>query len=54
MPVLRCYVDDDTMARLEKVSADTGRGVEELAESAISEAALRSDPPADPHPELKL
>ena len=41
MPVIRCYVDDDTMRILEAASADLGREVDQLAEAAISEAAIR-------------
>jgi hypothetical protein len=44
MPVLSCYVDDRTMHILQRVSTATGRKVEDLAESAISEAALREVP----------
>jgi hypothetical protein len=40
MPILNCYVDDRTLATLERVSAQTGRTVEDLAEAAISEAAV--------------
>jgi hypothetical protein len=40
MAVLQCYVDDETLQRLQAASADTGRAVEDLAESAISETAL--------------
>ena len=38
MPILECYVDDDTLAGLKQVAKDTGRTVEELAEAAIAEA----------------
>lgn len=44
MPLLTVYVDDDTLARLERASADTGRKIEELAECAVSEAALNAHP----------
>lgn len=40
MPVLRCYVDDETMRWLEKASAETGREIDQLAEAAISNAAI--------------
>jgi predicted transcriptional regulator len=53
MPVLSCYVDDDTMARLERVSRETGRAVEELAESAISEAAMLATRMPDPMPVVR-
>lgn len=43
MPVLNCYVDDRTMAILEREARERGRKVEELAESAIEEAALAAD-----------
>jgi len=39
--ILQCYIDDQTMARLSAASARIGLGVEELAEAAISETALR-------------
>jgi hypothetical protein len=35
--ILNCFVSDDTFRRLQKVSIDTGRKVEELAEAAIEE-----------------
>ncbi|TWI05134.1 hypothetical protein IQ17_03299 [Bradyrhizobium daqingense] len=41
MPVIRCYVDDETMRILEAASTDLGREVDQLAEAAISEAAIR-------------
>lgn len=40
MPVLNCYVDDDTLKWLEKASAETGRQIAELAEAAIANAAI--------------
>lgn len=43
--ILNCYIDERTRHILERVSAATGRSVEELAESAIAEAALREAPP---------
>lgn len=39
MPILNLYVDDLTLKTLERVSAQTGRTVDDLAEAAISEAA---------------
>lgn len=45
--ILNCYVDDRTLAILQRVAKDTGRTVEDLAESAIAETALdaqREDP----------
>lgn len=42
MPVLRCYVDDRTLATLERISALSGRSVEDLAEAAIAEEAIRA------------
>ena len=44
MPVLRCYVDDRTMAILERESQVRGRTVEELAEAAIESEAIASLP----------
>lgn len=40
MPVLRCYVDDETMKWLEKASIETGREIDQLAEAAIAQAAI--------------
>lgn len=40
--VLRVYVDDVTERALANFSQLTGRTVEELAEAAVSEAALQS------------
>lgn len=45
MSLIQCYVDDITMDRLRRCSAHLGRSVEDLAEAAISEAALRAAPP---------
>ncbi|EHM01186.1 hypothetical protein HMPREF9946_02190 [Acetobacteraceae bacterium AT-5844] len=39
MPVLSCYVDENTLAELHATSAETGRTVEDLAEGAIASAA---------------
>ncbi len=36
MPILQCYVDDQDFATLERVSRETGRTVENLAEASIS------------------
>jgi hypothetical protein len=40
MPMLSVYVDDETLARLERASRQDGRSVGDLAESAVAEAAL--------------
>lgn len=40
MPVLTCYVDDETLRWLERASIETGRKIEELAEAAIWNAAI--------------
>lgn len=45
MPILSVYVDDRTLDILQEYAARSGRKVEELAECAVSEAALRSLPP---------
>lgn len=45
MPILRCYVDDRTLAILQEYGERRGQTVENLAEAAISDAALRSLPP---------
>lgn len=42
--ILQCYIDADTEARLKRSAAELGRTVEDLAESAIAEAALYADP----------
>lgn len=41
--ILQCYVDDETLDRLIKASVETGRSIEDLAECAIAETALRND-----------
>ena len=48
MAILRVYVDDRTMAALKKISEETGRDVEQLAEAAVSDAALNALRPARP------
>ncbi|MBZ9683278.1 hypothetical protein LB531_21710 [Mesorhizobium sp. CO1-1-2] len=40
MPIISVYVDEKTAARMRAISAEKGRSVEELAECAVSEAAL--------------
>jgi hypothetical protein len=52
--ILRVYVDDRTLSQLRRVSEETGRTVEDLAEAAISEAALRSERPRDLSADLDL
>lgn len=42
MNIIKVYVDDRTLATLERVSAESGRSIEDLAEAAISEAACRA------------
>lgn len=44
MPILSIYITPSTLERLEKTSALTGWKVEELAECAVEEAALHSQP----------
>jgi hypothetical protein len=44
MPIIPCYVDDLTMKRLQAASQVLGRPVDELAECAISEAAIQAVP----------
>lgn len=44
MPIIRCYVDDTTLAILQEYGERHGRTVESLAEAAIAEEALRSLP----------
>jgi hypothetical protein len=40
---LSCIVSDRAYRVLERVSRETGRGIEELAEAAIEEAALNAE-----------
>jgi hypothetical protein len=42
MPILHCYVDDETLAILKRVAEETDRNPEDVAEAAIAEAALAS------------
>jgi hypothetical protein len=44
MPILSCYVDDRTLAILQRESAVSGRTVEQLAEAAIESEAIASLP----------
>ncbi len=41
--ILQCYIDDRTLAILKRVSEQTGRTIEDLAEAAISDAASGAD-----------
>ena len=41
MPLISCYVNEETERLLNQASADLGRPVEELAAGAIEAAALR-------------
>ncbi|CAD7335223.1 hypothetical protein SPHS6_00399 [Sphingobium sp. S6] len=41
--ILNCYVDDRTLAILQRVAAETDRSIEDLAEAAIAETALDAD-----------
>lgn len=52
MPVIMCYVDDRTMAILQREAEASGRKVEELAEAAIESEAIRADRPAPGQPQL--
>ena len=55
MPIISCYVDDKDHASLVTAAAEAGRTVEDLAESAISEAACgwrRDNPSPSPDPVL--
>jgi hypothetical protein len=40
MALIQCSVDDKTMERLKRCAKELGRSIEDLAESAIAEAAL--------------
>jgi hypothetical protein len=40
MPIINCYIDDDTLQLLREASDAMGRKVEELAEAAIANAAI--------------
>lgn len=42
MPMLNCYVDDRTYETLKEEAEASGRTIEQLAEAAIEEAAIRS------------
>jgi hypothetical protein len=42
--ILQCYVDDRTYAVLQNVACNTGRTVEQLAEAAIENEALKCLP----------
>ena len=44
MPILQIYVDTDTLARLTIAAAELNRSVDELAESAVAEAAIQAVP----------
>lgn len=46
--ILQCYVDDRTLAILQRHSTVTGRTVEQLAEAAIESEAIRSLPGCGP------
>jgi hypothetical protein len=37
--IIQCHVDDRTEATLRRVSLETGRSIEDLAEAAIAETA---------------
>jgi hypothetical protein len=40
--MINCYVDDETFRRLHAVANHLGRSIEDLAECAISEQAIRA------------
>jgi hypothetical protein len=40
MPILSCYVDEETMRLLETASIEMGRSLVELAEAAIQNATI--------------
>ncbi len=44
MPILSVYVSDTDYERLRIFSEESGRDVSELAESAVSEAAIQAVP----------
>lgn len=48
MPVMTLYLDDRSFAALQRCAAAHGRSVEDLAEAAVSEAAIQNDPDAAP------
>lgn len=43
MPLLTIYVDPETLVRLRRAARERERTVEDLAESAVAEAALDDD-----------
>jgi hypothetical protein len=40
MPIITCFVDDKVLHILEQAQVETGRGVADLAEAAIANAAF--------------
>lgn len=44
MPTLQIYLDDRSFAALERCSASLGRSIEDLAEAAVADAAVKGDP----------
>lgn len=50
MPFLSVYANDRTMRALETASRELGRTVEDLAEAATAEAALKYEPPSPSTP----
>jgi hypothetical protein len=41
MPIINCYVDDETMLWLEKAADEIGRRTDQLAEAAIEDAVVK-------------
>ena len=54
MPILQVYVTDDTLGRLKRIAKFREREVEELAESAVEDAAIhdRDGDPVSPKDNL--
>jgi hypothetical protein len=50
MPILHCYVDDDTYKRLAVAAEVLACDITEMAECAISEAALAATPTINGRP----
>lgn len=44
MPILTLHIDDRSHAALERCAASLGRDITDLAESAVSDAAIMNDP----------
>lgn len=48
MPMLSICLDERSYAALQRCAADRGRSAEDLAEAAVSDAAIQNDPQSEP------